>query len=108
MGVCSQDGRRVCSRLRPEGPVRTMRGGSREEVGCVGERKSLDGGDNSEEGGSGLFAKSSREGPALRASEKVVRGRRRGCGEDGGSVVAVAKERRRWVGGWERGVIGGV
>lgn len=63
------------------------------EVAWVGERKSEDGGVNSEEGGWGVEVKSRREGPALRASEKVVCERRR-CWDGGaGLKAAVARVR---------------
>jgi len=97
MGVWSQLGRRVCDRWRPAGPVRTVRRGSRVEIAWVGERKSEEGGMNSEEGGWGVEVKSRREGPALRASEKVVCGWRRGRDEGAGSEDAVARVRMEWL-----------
>ena len=38
----------MCSRLRPSGPIVTVRRGSRVEVIWLGERKSVEGGVNSE------------------------------------------------------------
>ena len=76
IGVCSQLGNLVCCLCRPLGPMVTVRRVSDEDGGWDGWRKSVEGGENSEEGDEGLEMKSEREGPALRESEKLVCGRR--------------------------------
>jgi len=81
IGVLSHSGNRVCVRLRPSGPICTVRSSSA----------------SSADSGSSCFGatKSPNEGPELRRSEKVLAGR--GCVEvaDGGgrSATAVAKQR---------------
>lgn len=70
------------------------------EVAWVGERKS-------DEGDWGAEVKSRREGPALRASEKVVCGWRRGRDEGAGSEDAVARVRMEWLLGVDREIAEG-
>ncbi len=77
------------------------------EVAWVGERKWEEGGVNSGEGGWGVVVKSKREGPALRASEKVVCGWRRGRDEGAGSEDAVARVRMEWLLGVDREIAEG-
>lgn len=91
MGVWSQLGRRVISRLRFAGPTRAVRSGGSEVGGSVaGGRLEDVGAEVSADGGE--VTKSVREGPALRRSRKVVVGRRV---EGLGSETSVANERQR-------------
>lgn len=64
----------MTSRLRPGGPTVAVRRGG-DEIGVEGERTSVDGGVNSDDGGEGPLTNASKDGPALRRSLKLLRWR---------------------------------
>lgn len=81
----------MISRFRPGGPTVAVRSGGI-EVNSGGERKWVDGGVNSADGGEGPLMNWSKDGPALRRSLNVV-GLRRGSDGDFGAGISVANVR---------------